>query len=62
MTVLLQNVQNVFFLYITEILSTVKQNAIFMQDKNEFNTEESKSFKFKKTFIYTEKSIHELKS
>ena len=39
-----------------------EQNAIFMQDENEFGTEELKGFKSEKAFIYTEKSIYELKS
>ena len=59
---LLQNVQNVSFLYITEILSVMKQNAILKQDENKFNTEKFKDFKSEKTFIYTEKSIYKLKS
>ena len=33
-----------------------------MQDEDEFNTEKFKGFKFKKTLIYTEKNIYELKS
>ena len=40
----------------------IKQNAIFMQDENEFDTEKFKKFKFKKAFIYIRKSTHELKS
>ena len=39
-----------------------EQNAIFIQNENEFNTEKSKNFKLKKTSIYTEKNTHELKS
>ena len=54
--------QNVSFLHITETLSIMKWNAIFMQNENEFGTEESKGFKSEKASIYTEKSIHELKS
>ena len=33
-----------------------------MQNENEFDIEKFKKFKFKKTFIYTEKNIYELKS
>ena len=40
----------------------MKQNAIFMQNENEFDTEKFKGFKSEKIFIYTEKSIYELKS
>ena len=61
-TVLPQNMQNVSFLCITETLSAVEQNAIFMQDENEFGTEELKNFKPEKAFIYTEKSTYELKN
>ena len=57
-----QNVQNVPSLHINEILSAMKQNTIFMQDENEFDTEKFKGFKLKKVFIYTGKSIYELKS
>ena len=61
-TVLLQNTQNVLFLHIIRTLSAEEQNAILMQDENEFGTEKFKKFKFKKTFIYIKKSIYELKS
>ena len=54
--------QNVPFLHIIKILSAVKWNAIFMQDEDEFGTEEPKGFKLKKMSIYTGKSIHELES
>ena len=54
--------QNVPSLYITETLLTAKQNAIFIQNEDEFDTEKLKGFKLKKIFIYTEKSIYELKS
>ena len=40
----------------------MEQNAIFMQDKNEFGTEELKSFKPENVSIYIRKSTHELKS
>ena len=40
----------------------MKWNAIFMQDEDEFGTEKFKNFKSEKTFIYTKKSIHELKN
>ena len=59
---LLQNTQNVSFLHITEILLMMKQNAILMQNENEFDTEKFKGFKPEKAFIYIEKSTHELKS
>ena len=39
-----------------------KQNAIFIQNENKFDTEKLKGFKFKKTFIYTGKNTHELKN
>ena len=54
--------QNVFFLHIIEILSVTEQNAIFMQDENEFNIKKLKGFKLKKAFIYIRKSIYKLKS
>ena len=60
--VLLQNMWNVSSLCTTEILSAVKQNAILMQDENEFDTKKLKGFKSEKTFIYIRKSIYELKS
>ena len=53
--------QNVSPLYIIKTSSAVKQNVILMQDENEFKIEKFKSFKLKKAFIYTEKSIYELK-
>ena len=40
----------------------IKWNAILIQDENEFDTEKLKDFKPEKAFIYTEKSIYELKS
>ena len=54
--------QNISLLYITEILSAVEWNAIFMQDEDEFGTEKFKGFKSEKVSIYIEKSIYELKS
>ena len=39
-----------------------EQNAILMQDENEFGIEKFKGFKFKKTFIYIKKSIYKLKN
>ena len=61
-TALSQNVQNVPFLHITKTLSVMEQNAIFMQNEDEFGTEESKGFKPKKASIYTGKSIYELEN
>ena len=59
---LLQNIQNVSSLHIIRILLIMKQNAIFMQNENEFDTEKFTNFKLKKISIYTKKSIYELKS
>ena len=54
--------QNVPFLHIIRTLSAAEQNAILMQNENEFGTEKLKGFKFKKISIYIRKSIYELKS
>ena len=61
-TASLQNMQNVPFLHTIRTLSVAEQNAIFMQNEDEFGTEESKGFKLKKALIYTGKSIYELES
>ena len=53
---------NISFLHIIKTLLTAKQNVIFMQNENEFNTEKFKGFKLKKAFIYIRKSTYELKS
>ena len=39
-----------------------EQNAILMQDENEFDIEKLKGFKLKKVLIYIEKSIYKLES
>ena len=54
--------QNVSSLHIIKTLSAVEQNAILMQNKNEFGIEKSKGFKSEKTLIYIRKNIYELKS
>ena len=40
----------------------MEQNAIFIQNENEFNTEKLKNFKSEKISIYIKKSTYELKS
>ena len=40
----------------------MKQNAILIQNGNEFGIKKPKGFKLKKASIYIRKSIHELKS
>ena len=57
-----QNMQNVPPLCTIRILMMTEQNAILMQNEDEFSTEEPKGFKPEKAFIYTKKSTHELKS
>ena len=61
-TVSLQNIWNVSPLHIIRTLSMMKQNAILMQNENEFDTEKLKGFKPEKASIYTEKSIYKLKN
>ena len=53
---------NVSFLCIIRTLLIAEQNAILMQDENEFSIEEFKDFKSEKISIYIKKSIYELKS
>ena len=59
---LLQNVQNVPSLCIIKTLSVAEQNAILMQDEDEFGTEKFKGFKSEKVSIYIRKSTYELKN
>ena len=39
-----------------------EQNAILMQNENEFSTEKLKDFKSEKTSIYIKKHIHKLEN
>ena len=57
-----QNMQNVSSICIIRTLSAAEQNAILMQDEDEFGIEKFKGFKSKKAFIYIKKNIYELES